>query len=1200
MRDDLVRLEVDVMVIVETWWRKGDKCPMDKREIALDIRKDKVQGRDRGGGGIAVVTRRGVTAEVVEEDKEENWGMVKIGNIMIAVAYFPGVEDLDNKTLQFFARMSAYCEQDTVDTLLILGDFNARMQSYGDSRTCRRGRIVEKWFEDNQYLELVNPIKGKWTSYGFGGNGRGIPDLVAKGIGHQNPHGMTVHEEISFLSDHRLITINVDVEELDRSNEAERWNCNKLRRSEEAQEKYQAVFKRLHEQETHQRLSSIKEELADLVDSKEAIPWEERQGLVNNAWNAVKNSVEQALEAACGYVRKEHLPNRDLFSEELQELQRKATVLQEEAQEAVDRKLPMGERRRRYNLFTVAKKKLLKKLTNRKGFLYRTWADSQDDPSVLPSFLKSMSMVKKKDSRTKSLLRKADMDKHVGYFDATFGGKPTGSELEKDPTVLKATDHREDRILVKHRGLKTKAVKALIQYLPNGKAPGMDGLPAEAWKYLGPSGITAVRDLFVIIETAVAIPDDWKESIVILVYKKKGDARSVSNYRPISLTCVVRRAYERMIKGRIEKKIDKLLAPTQGGFRPRRSTYDQILSLHEGILYSKDAIVALMDIAAAFDTIDRDILWTRMKKRFKLKEGDIAILRSLFDSNVSRLLIESVLTRKIEILRGLLQGSSLSPLLFNCFIDTLPVEVSQLGGGAIITSSKSTVEFNNRLFADDSAFISTTTWKMREIIRVADRWSVRNGIRFKPPKCKLLIKGKKITQEIADDPILLYGEALEVVEHHQYLGIYFSSKGADMTKTIMENVKAVKERAHWLVRKGANAFGFPPRVSIAAYKSFIRPMMEYGLGLFALNKSTLDILQKVQNWFLTRIFSVPRSTSTDALHVTARLESMDMRNQVLMMLYYQRVINGEASDLPINILMKTQLGLTISKRTGLPLKKTQIKPKSGLGQFLKKNVWSDMVIAAGDDPSFRSVITEEVKEYRDDEIDKRISTSKIASCIPWVRGQRWGHSLLQLRRLSRREVFYLVQWQVGAIGGHWIQCRQCKDTLNRYHFLRCGGLLDFIEETYQRIEGDLKNYQREGKLGRIRPPRGDNADTRKDDEVDMHSKRIESEQLKAVHNLHYIIHLLITSIWESGGEYAQASQVHITALKDIALRIEKAKVLTSTWEMREEDSEEYTQDKLYQMLDTERRRWATADVTKYIKEAKRLERKRHSHRMGVG
>jgi len=85
-------------------------------------------------------------------------------------------------------------------------------------------------------------------------------------------------------------------------------------------------------------------------------------------------------------------------------------------------------------------------------------------------------MVKMKDSRTKSLLRKADMDKHVGYFDATFGGKPTGSELEKDPTVLKATDHREDRILVKHRGLKTKAVKALIQQ-EDESAPLHEGAP---------------------------------------------------------------------------------------------------------------------------------------------------------------------------------------------------------------------------------------------------------------------------------------------------------------------------------------------------------------------------------------------------------------------------------------------------------------------------------------------------------------------------------------------------------------------------------------------------------------------------------------------------------------------------------------------------------------------------------------------------
>ena len=87
------------------------------------------------------------------------------------------------------------------------------------------------------------------------------------------------------------------------------------------------------------------------------------------------------------------------------------------------------------------------------------------------------------------------------------------------------------------------------------------------------------------------------------------------NYRPIALTIISRRVYERVILSRIKHKLE-LLHRSQGGFRPQRSTLDQCFSLDEIIKKYPSSEHAFLDIKAAFDSVNRQILWSNLVFHF--------------------------------------------------------------------------------------------------------------------------------------------------------------------------------------------------------------------------------------------------------------------------------------------------------------------------------------------------------------------------------------------------------------------------------------------------------------------------------------------------------------------------------------------------------------------------------------------------------
>ena len=89
-------------------------------------------------------------------------------------------------------------------------------------------------------------------------------------------------------------------------------------------------------------------------------------------------------------------------------------------------------------------------------------------------------------------------------------------------------------------------------------------------------------------------------------------------------------------------------------------------------------------------------------------------------------------------------------------------------------------------------------------------------------------------------------------------------------------IKSAMNRVHWMSRKGMNMFGWRPKMNLNIYKTYIRPMLEYGFQLQLLPKGVLKKLQKVENVALQKMLLAGKTTSSAAMHGVFGLESLGL------------------------------------------------------------------------------------------------------------------------------------------------------------------------------------------------------------------------------------------------------------------------------------------------------------------------------------
>jgi hypothetical protein len=111
------------------------------------------------------------------------------------------------------------------------------------------------------------------------------------------------------------------------------------------------------------------------------------------------------------------------------------------------------------------------------------------------------------------------------------------------------------------------------------KAMGPDGIPIEVWRTLGDVTIVWLTKLFNLIFRSKKMPDEWRRSILVSIFKNKGDVQSCTNYRGIKLMSHTMKLCGRIIEHRLRGVTN--ITENQFGLMPGRSTMEAIFLIRQ-------------------------------------------------------------------------------------------------------------------------------------------------------------------------------------------------------------------------------------------------------------------------------------------------------------------------------------------------------------------------------------------------------------------------------------------------------------------------------------------------------------------------------------------------------------------------------------------------------------------------------------------
>ena len=168
-----------------------------------------------------------------------------------------------------------------------------------------------------------------------------------------------------------------------------------------------------------------------------------------------------------------------------------------------------------------------------------------------------------------------------------------------------------------------------------------------------------------------SLPESQKRAVVTPLLKKPSlDAQEMRNYRPVSNLSFVSKLVERIVANQLMDylTLNNLLPKFQSAYRRHHSTETAMLKVLSDVFLAADSqrvtLLALLDLSAAFDCVDHDILLHRLQSTFGLGGKVLVWLRSFLTGRSQQVLRDGCLSELVMILFGVPQGSVIGPILF--------------------------------------------------------------------------------------------------------------------------------------------------------------------------------------------------------------------------------------------------------------------------------------------------------------------------------------------------------------------------------------------------------------------------------------------------------------------------------------------------------------------------------------------------------
>ena len=462
--------------------------------------------------------------------------------------------------------------------------------------------------------------------------------------------------------------------------------------------------------------------------------------------------------------------------------------------------------------------------SNPKGF----WRFSQQKlktRSGIPDLLTQLGGNKKEDSFTKNDQEKAET--FSKQFSSVFTTEPDTGEMP----------YFEERVYdeaISNIDITENMVKEKLKAIKVNKSPGPDNIHPRALHEIKDSISEMITIIFSTSLRTKTLPNEWKHARVSAIYKK-GNKTLPLNYRPVSLTSILCKILESIVRDHVVKHMtdNNLFSPKQFGFISGRSTtlqLLQVLDIWTRIIDEGGNIdVLYCDFMKAFDKVPHKRLVYKVSK-YGVKGNVLGWIESFLSNRTQCVSINDSSSCTMPVTSGIPQGSVLGPLLFVIYINDLPdiVDVD-------------TIIF---LFADDTKAFRRIKCAIDQLILQKDidrltEWSNIWLLKFHPDKCVNMQLGKTCVP----CKYVMENHVLEMSDCEKDLGVHIDDK-LNFDKHIDEKIKKAN-RVLAIIRKTFTHMD--PTIFCQLFKGLVRPHLEYAQAVWSpQSKDQIDRLEDVQ------------------------------------------------------------------------------------------------------------------------------------------------------------------------------------------------------------------------------------------------------------------------------------------------------------------------------------------------------------------
>ena len=391
-----------------------------------------------------------------------------------------------------------------------------------------------------------------------------------------------------------------------------------------------------------------------------------------------------------------------------------------------------------------------------------------------------------------------------------------------------------------------------IKKMKDNKSPGVDGIPPKLLKEIVEQISTPLAKLFNLSLEEGIVPSEWKEANITPLFKK-GSRNKPENYRPVSLTSVVCKLLETLIRDHMVEFLVKHNLIHTSQFLKARSCLTNLLCFFEEIIKWVDegspVDVVYLDFQKAFDKVAHQRLILKLKAH-GIGNDVIKWIEKWLTHRRQRVIVDGEISNWKSVLSGVPQGSVLGPILFLIYINDLEDDISS----KVLKCVDDTKVF--RKVTND-----TDKHSLQDDLDKLVKWSER--------KCKCI----HIGHGNMDEEYKMGDAVLGRTTQEKDLGVTFS---ADMKVSEQCGIAASKRnQILGLIR--ITIMYKEKQLIVPLYKAIVRPHLEYCIQAWRpYRKKDIDKLERIQRR-ATKIIPELRDLSYESRLLQCGLTTLETR-----------------------------------------------------------------------------------------------------------------------------------------------------------------------------------------------------------------------------------------------------------------------------------------------------------------------------------